>query len=213
MHLSAWSEGVHVLMLPKITDRSETYSSHLKRLIKEQSLTATLDGNWESAPLGSPGERLCWHLPPLRNKLKMLPCDHSMEMSKMLSTSPARNREECAHSTVKLASCAACGSGAAFPACAGALHGCWPGAASTHTVLQQSRWDHSQHWEVCVLTLIIRQSGSPRIKTVIKLEIGCGFPKSCRCWQHFEAQALSGSAQYQEKKKSSFREACICKAH
>lgn len=123
-------------MLPKITDRSETYSSHLKRLIKEQSLTATLYGNQESAPLGSPGERLCWHLPPHRNKLKMLPCDHSTEMSKMLSSSPARNGEECPQH-YKIGYCAACGSGAALPACAGALHGCWPGAASRHTVLQQ----------------------------------------------------------------------------
>lgn len=80
-----------------------------------------------------------------------------------------------------------------------ALQGCWPGAAPTHTVLQQSRWDHSQWWEVRVVILIIRklrQSDSARIKIVIKLEIACGFPKSYRCWEHFEAKAFSGSAQH-----------------
>lgn len=44
-------------MLPKITDRSETYSSHLERLIKEQSLRATLQGNQgESAHWGALGK-------------------------------------------------------------------------------------------------------------------------------------------------------------
>lgn len=106
-------------MLPRITDRSETYSSHLQRLIKVQSLRTALYGNGESAPLGSPGERLCWHLPPPRNKLTMLPGDRSLETSAMLCTSPARRGEQCAHSTIKPAHCAACGSGEGFPAPAG----------------------------------------------------------------------------------------------
>lgn len=49
-------------MLPKITDRSETYSSHLQRLIKIQSLRTALYGNrvcstgepWGKAVLASP---------------------------------------------------------------------------------------------------------------------------------------------------------------
>lgn len=127
-------------MLPKITDRSETYSSHLERLIKEQSLRATPQGNEEeSAPLGSPGETLAGSacISPLRNtptsKLKLLPSDHGMETGETALNQPSKaQRTACPQQYKAYLPCSLWLWGR-FPSLRWALYSCQAGAALMHT--------------------------------------------------------------------------------
>lgn len=81
-----------MLVLPQITDRAETYSSHLQRLMREQSLRATPQRNQgEVTPQGSPWERLeCSAHTTLGSKPKLLPSDCGMDTSEMAVTQPSK---------------------------------------------------------------------------------------------------------------------------